>query len=48
MITTDHAKFIEEFGRQNGCQSKREALMMIIEDVKERFEDEDDGGDQKQ
>ncbi|WP_354435933.1 hypothetical protein [Martelella mangrovi] len=42
VITTEHSEFIERFGRENACQSKREALMMIIDDVKKRFESEND------
>ncbi|MBB4120139.1 hypothetical protein [Martelella radicis] len=44
VITTEHAEFIERFGRERACQSKREALMMIIEDVKERYETDADEG----
>ncbi|MAM10483.1 MAG: hypothetical protein CML23_08480 [Rhizobiaceae bacterium] len=46
VITTEHAEFIERFGREKACQSKREALMMIIEDVKDRFENEPADGRQ--
>ena len=40
VITTEHSEFIDRFGRENECQSKREALMMIIEDVKARYDHE--------
>ncbi|AJY46470.1 hypothetical protein [Martelella endophytica] len=42
VITVEHADFIDQYGRARGCQSKREALMMIIDDVKKRFETEGD------
>ncbi|WP_180897348.1 hypothetical protein [Martelella soudanensis] len=40
VITTEHSEFIERYGRDKECQSKREALMMIIEDVKARYDQE--------
>ncbi|WP_174800669.1 hypothetical protein [Martelella limonii] len=42
VITTEHSDFIDRYGREKECQSKREALMMIIEDVKARYDDEKD------
>lgn len=38
VITTEHSEFIERYGRDKECQSKREALMMIIDDVKSRYD----------
>ena len=44
VITVEHAEFIDRYSREKGCQSKREALMMIIDEAMERFES-DDGSD---
>lgn len=40
VITAEHNDFIDLYGREKKCHSKREALMMIIEDVKSRYERE--------
>ena len=40
VIKEEHSEFIDHFGRAHACQSKREALMMILDDARKRFEDE--------
>ena len=42
VITAEHNDFIDRYGREKECHSKREALMMIIEDVKSRHERENE------
>ncbi|TPW33514.1 hypothetical protein FJU08_02855 [Martelella alba] len=41
VITTDQADFIEKYGRETACQSKREALMTIIDRFRDQYEGQD-------
>lgn len=38
VVKTEHAEFIERFGRETACDSKREALMTIIDSFKKQYE----------
>lgn len=42
VITTEHAEFIEKYGREEACSSKREALMQIIDKFKDQYETKHD------
>ncbi|WP_165972857.1 hypothetical protein [Martelella mediterranea] len=38
VVKTEHAEFIERFGRETACDSKREALMTIIDSFKKQYD----------